>query len=71
MPLVNHNSTDTYFIHAYSSDSGQNRLIGNTTAQVAKLPAPDTVTAQVSDNCRTMSIRLDTARSYSGIRFAV
>ncbi|MEI3103696.1 MAG: GBS Bsp-like repeat-containing protein, partial [Oscillospiraceae bacterium] len=71
VPLVNHNSTGTYFIHAYSSDSGQNRLIGNTTAQVAKLPAPDTVTAQVSDNCRTMSIRLDTARSYSGIRFAV
>ena len=71
VPLVNHNSTGTYFIHAYSSDSGQNRLIGNTTAQVAKLPAPDTVTAQVSDNCRTMSIRLDTAHSYSGIRFAV
>ena len=71
VPLVNHNSTGTYFIHVYSSDSGQNRLIGNTTAQVAKLPAPDTVTAQVSDNCRTMSIRLDTARSYSGIRFAV
>ena len=43
VPLVNHNSTGTYFIHAYSSDSGQNRLIGNTTAQVAKLPAPDTV----------------------------
>ena len=71
VPLVNHNSTGTYFIHAYSSDSGQNRLIGNTTAQVAKLPAPDTVTAQVSDNCRTMSIRLDTAHSYSGVRFAV
>ena len=71
VPLVNHNSTGTYFIHVYSSDSGQSRLIGNTTAQVAKLPAPDTVTAQVSDNCRTMSIRLDTARSYSGIRFAV
>ena len=70
VPLVNHNSTGTYFIHAYSSDSGQNRLIGNTTAQVAKLPAPDTVTAQVSDNCRTMSIRLDTAHSYSGVRFA-
>ena len=71
VPLVNHNSTGTYFIHVYSPDSGQSRLIGNTTAQVAKLPAPDTVTAQVSDNCRTMSIRLDTARSYSGIRFAV
>ena len=71
VPLVNHNSTGTYFIHVYSSDSGQSRLIGNTTAQVAKLPAPDTVTAQVSDNCRTMSIRLDTAHGYSGIRFAV
>ena len=69
--LSDHSGTGVYFIHAYSSDSGQNRLIGNTTAQVAKLPAPDTVTAQVSDNCRTMSIRLDTARSYSGIRFAV
>ena len=71
VPLVNHNSTGTYFIHVYSPDSGQSRLIGNTTAQVAKLPAPDTVTAQVSDNCRTMSIRLDTAHSYSGVRFAV
>ena len=71
VPLVNHNSTGSYFIHAYSSDSGQNRLIGNTTAQVAKLPAPDSVTAQVSADYRTMSVQLDTARSYSGIRFAV
>ena len=38
---------------------------------MAKLPAPDTVTAQVSAYCRTMSIRLDTAHSYSGVRFAV
>ena len=67
VPLVNHNSTGTYFIHVYSGS----KLVAHTTAQVAKLPAPDTVTAQVSDNCRTMSIRLDTARSYSGIRFAV
>ena len=67
VPLVNHNSTGTYFIHVYSGS----KLVAHTTAQVAKLPAPDTVTAQVSDNCRTMSIRLDTAHSYSGIRFAV
>ena len=67
VPLVNHNSTGTYFIHVYSG----NKLVAHTTAQVAKLPAPDTVTAQVSDNCRTMSIRLDTAHSYSGVRFAV
>ena len=67
VPLVNHNSTGTYFIHVYSGS----KLVAHTTAQVAELPAPDTVTAQVSDNCRTMSIRLDTAHSYSGIRFAV
>ena len=67
VPLVNHNSTGTYFIHVYSGS----KLVAHTTAQVAKLPAPDTVTAQVSDNCRTMSIRLDTAHSYSGVRFAV
>ena len=35
------------------------------------LPSPDTVTAQVSADCRTMSIQLDAVRSYSGIRFAV
>ena len=67
VPLVNHNTTGTYFIHVYAG----NKLVAHTTAQVAKLPAPDTVTAQVSDNCRTMSIRLDTAHSYSGVRFAV
>ena len=71
VPLVNHNSTGSYFIHAYSSDSGQNRLIGNTTAQVARLPAPDSVTAQVSADYRTMSVQLDTAYSFSSIRFAV
>ena len=71
VPLVNHNSTGSYFIHAYSSDSGQNRIIGNTTAQVARLPAPDSVTAQVSADYRTMSVQLDTAYSYSSIRFAV
>ena len=67
MDLAEHNSTGTYFIHVYSGS----KLVAHTTAQVAKLPTPDTVTAQVSADCRTMSIQLDAVRSYSGIRFAV
>ena len=52
--LSNHNSTGNYLIHVYGKRDGKQELITGTTANVEKLPPH--ITAQVSADCRTMSL---------------
>ena len=72
VPLVNHNSTGTYFIHVYSG----NKLVAHTTAQVKSLPAPAPgvkpgLTAAVSADNAAMELALTTTAKYGKVRFAV
>ncbi len=67
MDLARHNTTGTYFIHVYSG----NKLVATPPPRWPSLPTPDTVTAQVSDNCRPCLCSWTTTASYSSIRFAV
>ena len=52
--LANHNSTGNYLIHVYGAKDGKMEMLTSTTAYVEKLPPH--ITAQVSADCRTMSL---------------
>ena len=52
--LANHNSTGKYLIHVYEKKNDTMEKIASTTANVEKLPPH--ITAQVSADCRTMSL---------------
>ena len=57
VPLVNHNSTGTYFIHIYSG----NKLVAHTTASVSQVVSPQ-VWTRLHDGGRYMTVTL-TGRS--------
>lgn len=52
--LPNHNSVGSYLIHVYGKKDGKMEMLTSTTAYVEKLPPH--ITAQVSADCRTMSL---------------
>ena len=59
VPLSNHGSTGTYFIHAYGND--KKNLVAHTTAYVEKIPGPEMMAA-VSADGRYLDVTL-TGRS--------
>ena len=59
VPLSNHGSTGTYFIHAYGND--KKNLVAHTTAYVEKIPGPE-MKAAVSADGRYLDVTL-TGRS--------
>ena len=58
MPLSNHGSTGTYFIHAYGND--KKNLVAHTTAYVEKLVQPEkpAMTAVLSADGRYLDVTL-------------
>ena len=67
--LTKHNSTGTYFIHAYGQKYGVQTLIANTTTFVEYIPTPSTITTQISPDYKTMKITLANAADYDNVYF--
>ena len=68
VPMKNYHSSGRYQVHAYGTKESKEEFLCRTIASVAYAVEPD-LTAEVSEDCETMTITLRRHEDYDGVDF--